>query len=112
MALWGHVSSPRARGWREGGWSRESIDLMTHLGISKFLPLQDAGLRTSTGLTYTTWESGPDILDFSVSWSFSKSFLNSLTAVRAQASSRRALPGIATVPVPGASWGNTGSRLQ
>lgn len=38
------------------------------------------------GLTYTTWESGPDILDFSVSRSFLKNFLNSLTAVKAQAS--------------------------
>lgn len=85
---------------------------MTHLGISKFLPLQEAGLRTSMSLTYNTRESGPDILDFSPSWSFSKNFLNFLTAVRTQDSSRRALPGIATAPVPRALWGDTGSHLQ
>lgn len=54
VALWDHISSPPARGWRAGGRSRESINLMAHLGISKFLPLQDAGLRTSMGLTHTT----------------------------------------------------------
>lgn len=92
-ALWGHICSPPAKGWRcEDGAGRTFIHLMTHLGISKFLPLQEAGLRTSVALTYTTWESGPDILDFSVSWSFSKNFLNFLIAVRTQASSRRALP--------------------
>lgn len=71
-----------------------------------------SGLRTSIGLTYTKWEFGPDFSDFSVSWSFSKNFLNSLIAVRVQASSRKVLSGIATAFVPSTSWGYTGSCLQ
>ena len=50
--------------------------------------------------------------DFSVSWSFSKNFLNSLTAVRVQAYSRKVLSGIATAFVPRTSWSYTGSCLQ
>lgn len=71
-----------------------------------------SGLRTSIGLTYTKWEFGPDFSDFSVSWSFSKNFLNSLIAVRVQASSRKVLSGIAAAFVPSTSWGYTGSCLQ
>lgn len=40
VALWSHVSLPEARGRRAGGWSREHLNLLTHLLIRKFLPLQ------------------------------------------------------------------------
>lgn len=56
--------------------------LISSLTWHQLIPsLQDAGLRTSVGLTYTTWESGPDFLDFSVSRFLSENFLNSLTAL-------------------------------
>lgn len=41
VALWSHVSLPRASRWRAGSWSRELINLLTHLLVSKFLPSQD-----------------------------------------------------------------------
>lgn len=80
--------------------------LISSLTWHRLVPsLQDAGLRTSVGLANTTWESGPDFLDFSVS----ENFLNSLTALSLF---QKSPPGIATVSVPRASWGNTGWHLQ
>lgn len=76
VAPWSHSSMPQESGWRKGGgWDKNCINLLTHLLISTFPPLQDE--RNLQGIR-------PRHFRFFCLWPFMKNFLDSQTAVRVQ----------------------------